>query len=186
MIGYLSGEIGDGGKDMVIVNTEGGVGYIVSVSKATKDVLLKSSKGGLFTHTIVRNNGIELFGFKEYDEFTAFLLLITVSGVGPKKAMNILESIPVSIITGAIKNEDINILIEQGISKIQASKIVFELYKKVNIDKDSEKDSDLVYALVALGYDKKEIKDCLSNLKNRDASLENKISEALKIMRGVE
>ena len=86
MIGTLTGTVRDAGKDAVVVETGGGVGYAVTVSAATKNSILSQKSCTLHTHTAVRKDTIALFGFLEQEEYSAFLLLISVSGVGPKKA----------------------------------------------------------------------------------------------------
>ena len=108
------------------------------------------------THTAVRKDTIDLFGFLDQEEFSAFLLLLSVSGVGPKKALAVLDAMPVSTLLSAIQREDVDTLVSFGVGKKQAQRMVLDLQKKIELDgAESGISGDVVFALVALGYDKK-------------------------------
>ena len=184
MIGTLTGTVWDAGKDMVVVETGGGVGYAVVVSAITKNSILSNTSCTLYTHTAIRKDTIDLFGFLGREEYSAFLLLLSVSGVGPKKALATLDAMPVQTLLSAIQKEDVSTLVSFGVSKKQAQRMVLDLQKKIEIDSiDSEISSDLVATLVALGYEKKEISEVLKEVVLHSDTVEEQVQEFLKLVR---
>ena len=184
MIGMLAGRVRDAGKDVVVVETEGGVGYAVTVSAATKNSILSKGFCSLHTHTAVRKDTIDLFGFLEQEEYSAFLLLISVSGVGPKKALAVLDAMPVPTLLSAIQREDVGILTSFGVGKKQAQRMVLDLQKKIEVEGgNSGLSGDVVVALVALGYDKKEIAEALQGVTLKGETIAEQVQESLKYMR---
>ena len=184
MIGTLTGTVRDAGKDAVVLETGGGVGYAVTVSAATKNSILSQKSCTLYTHTAVRNDTIDLFGFLEQEEYSAFLLLISVSGVGPKKALSVLDAVPVQTLLSAIQKEDVAVLVSFGIGKKQAQRMVLDLQKKIEIEgEDSGLSGDLVATLVALGYEKKEIAEVLKDVALQGNTTEEQVQEFLKLVR---
>ena len=184
MIGVLTGSATDAGKDAVIVQTQGGVGYIVTVSDAVKNIILAQDACTLFTHTAIQKDTMKLFGFLDRDIYSAFLLLLTVSGVGPKKAMGVLASTPPNALIAAIQGEDLQTLISFGIGKKQAQRIILDLQKSVEaLDSRFDVAGDVIPALIALGYDRKEIADALRESSLAGETVGEQIQEALKLMR---
>ena len=184
MIGALTGTVRDAGKDVVVVETGGGVGYAVTVSAVTKHSILSQKSCTLYTHTAVRNDTIDLFGFLEQEEYSAFLLLISVSGVGPKKALAVLDAMPVQTLLSAIQKEDVATLVSFGVGKKQAQRMVLDLQKKIEVDVgDAALSSDLVATLVALGYEKKEIAEVLKDVSLQSETTEEQVQEFLKFVR---
>ncbi|MCY4577371.1 MAG: Holliday junction branch migration protein RuvA [Candidatus Kaiserbacteria bacterium] len=183
MIGALTGTVRDAGKDVVVVETGGGVGYAVTVSATTKNSILAKKSCTLYTHTAVRKDTIDLFGFLEQEEYSAFLLLISVSGVGPKKAFAVLDAMPVQTLLSAIQKEDVATLTSFGVGKKQAQRMVLDLQKKIEVDSDdSGLSGDLVATLVALGYEKREIADVLQGVALQ-GGVEEQVQEFLKLVR---
>ena len=158
MIGNITGEAKDAGKGAIIIKTSGGVGYIVQTNAATKQTVLTQKTCTLFTHTAVRKDTMELFGFMEQEEYAAFLLLLSVSGIGPKKALTILETAPPATLLATIKSEDVEAMVSLGIGKKQAQRIILDLQKKIETTGETTNlPDDVITALIALGYEKKEI-----------------------------
>lgn len=181
MIGMLNGKAKDLGKGNVIIETSGGVGYVINVSESVKNTILSQKECTLYTHTAMRKDTIELFGFLENEEYSTFLLLITVNGIGPKKAITILETVPSSSLLSAISKEDSDTLVSYGINKKQAVKIILDLSKKINLQKDDQS-SDTIIALIALGYDKREAVEAIKNI-DKTGPIEEQIQLALRSMR---
>ena len=180
MIGMLQGSIHEHKKGSVLVKTTGGVGYVVFVSSKDKEALLKQKKCSLYTHTVFRRDSIELFGFRAAEEQSCFLLLISVSGIGPKKAMVILEKLPTSVLFKVIQSKDSETLKSYGISERDAQKIIIELYKKNEIEEShTGTQPDLIIALLTLGYSRKEIQPILKTI-NPEDTLERQIQVALR------
>ena len=142
----------------------------------------------------VREDDISLYGFYSKDELEMFLLLISVSSIGPKIAIGMLSSISADEIKLAIVNNDIDKLTDaKGIGKKTASRIILELVDKVKkmaipdldkVEKENPvKNNDLEVAREALknlGYMENDIARVLNELKDTDLSLEGLIKESLK------
>ncbi len=168
MIGHLSGSVlKTGGKKLLL--DVGGVGYEVFVNSK---ILNKASVGNplkLWIHTHQTNDAISLFGFAEEKELGFFELLRSVSGVGPKTGLEILES-PVEVLESIIVSGDAKKLGEtRGIGKKTAARIVLELKPKIaggdpEIPADLEINSEILEAIVSLGYPKKDAQKILAKL----------------------
>ncbi len=191
MFYYLKGELAYRENGLCVIDC-GGVGYKLTVSMNTSDILL--SKLGkevkLFTHLAVREDGIELFGFATTEERDCFNSLIAVSGVGPKAATSILSTLTPEKLALAIDGEDIKAISKaQGIGSKTAARIVLELKGKLPdslssitsvgasrpseaVTKRSGAFQDASEALISLGYDKSSVLDALKNIDpaSRDAS----------------
>ena len=136
MFYYLNGELAFRDINTCVIDC-GGVGYKLTVSMITSESLASKlgQKVKLFTYLAVREDGIELFGFGSNEERNAFNLLTSVSGVGPKAAMNILSVMSPDRLAMAVCTEDI-----KGISKAPnigaktAARIVLELKDKIAKD----------------------------------------------------
>ena len=184
MIGLLSGEVRDVGRDGVVVLTGGGVGYTVTVSSATKHSILSKGSCTLYTHTVVRSDTIDLFGFLDCEAYSAFLLLISVSGIGPKKALVVLDSVPVQTLLSSIQKEDVDTLVSFGVGKKQAQKMIFELHKKIDVVEEvSSVSGDVLAALIALGYEKKYLLEVFQSVSLGGETVAEQIQESLKIIR---
>jgi len=183
MIGYLEGQIShQQGKTAIILTN--GVGYEVNLS-GNASVVCQKQQGvvQLFIHTHVREDQLTLFGFATIQEKNLFLLLISVSGVGPKTALELL-SVPANHIIEAIASGNSGFIQQcPGIGKKTADRVIMELQEKVaaiapegaavtpnlsgatSFTRTSaleENYSDIMTALLQLGYDKKTILVVLS------------------------
>ena len=191
MIGSIKGKIILKAGKFLIVETNSGVGYKVSVSP---DTLSKAKKAGdeifLFVHTHVREDILDLYGFSNLEELEFFEMLINVSGIGPKGALAILSVASIATLKKAIGAGDISYLIKvSGIGKKTAEKIVIELRDKV-VNETSEKggdslqgELDVLEALKSLGYSQNEAREALKKV-SPEANTNTKIREALKILGG--
>ncbi|HUI07222.1 MAG TPA: Holliday junction branch migration protein RuvA [Verrucomicrobiae bacterium] len=166
MIAFLHGKLAEATPTHVVVDC-GGVGYSVFIPLSSYDKL--PPKGGdvkLLTHhhVIPREGTQQLFGFATAEERDMFLLLIGVSGIGPKLAVNILSSASISTLRGAITSADAKTLSAlRGIGKKTAERLVVELKDKLGAatpfetkgraaTPEEQKLTDAVLALVSLGY----------------------------------
>jgi len=187
MISYVEGEIIFRGKDFVILKG-GGIGFKIFVLPETG---AKEKQIGLFTHLVVREDALALFGFISYEELELFETLISVSGIGPKAGMGILSLADPATVKTAIAREDASILTRvSGIGKKTAERVILELKNKFTLSDIAEKGSkekqkeilnqqDAIEALVGLGYGQSEARKSLEKLP-KDISLEEKIRLALK------
>ncbi|HEX3035458.1 MAG TPA: Holliday junction branch migration protein RuvA, partial [Thermodesulfobacteriota bacterium] len=179
----------------VILDVQG-VGYGVTVPLSTYYRLPElDTETQLKIHTHVREDGIELFGFLSEDEKKLFMLLLGVSGVGPKGATNILSNISVTELISAISSGELARKKIPGIGPKLASRLITELKDKVagiQVEGEAKEKAgileDIVSALLNLGYKKNEIDEHISQIEEvttNEKDIEKALREALKIMRRV-
>jgi Holliday junction DNA helicase RuvA len=168
MIGHLSGRVLKIRSKKLILDV-GGVGYEI---RATGKILFATKVGAekelwIFTHQT--SDSISLFGFEKEDALDFFELLISVNGVGPRSAIEILER-PVDEIRGAILANDVAKIAETpGIGKKTAARLILELRQKIaggdpELPVESNVDEDILDAVTSLGYSKKAAGKVLSQL----------------------
>ena len=185
MIGCIEGTVKAVIRDTVVVQA-GAVGYRAHVPTS---ILAKVNEGDtlfLWTHFAVRENSQELFGFETRDELRWFELLLTVSGIGPRSALAVMNSADSETIARAISQNQPEVLSQAvGVGKKTAEKIVLELKEKVESHADDEKvsggDGEVVAALVALGYAPREARDTARAVPKDIEGVEARIREALRI-----
>jgi holliday junction DNA helicase RuvA len=156
MIAFLHGKLADVTPTHVVIDCHG-VGYSVFIPLSSYDKLPpKGSDVKLLTHhhVIAHEGTQQLFGFVTPEEREMFLLLISISGIGPKLALNILSSTSIAALRNAIASGDIKTLSTlRGIGKKTAERLVVELKDKVGAAAPQEqKLTDVVLALISLGY----------------------------------
>jgi len=190
MIAYLKGKILEKGLTYIILSTQGGsasggenfgIGYKVFV---TPEVLEKNlgEEVALYTYHKVSEDGQALFGLPDFNTLQFFEMLITVSGVGPKVALAILSAAKVDAIKQAIANQDAAIFTRiSGVGTKTAEKIIVELKNKVTSDRSQATSSEVFDALLALGYNQKEVREVINKL---DATLPQgeQLKQALKFL----
>lgn len=131
MIGFLRGTIARLKADSCLIDVHG-VGYRVSISDATRRELVQGKEAQLYTYLSVREDALQLYGFRTEQEYDMFLVLIGISGIGPKVALGILSSITVSRLATAITNEQTSVLTKlPGIGKKSAERLILELKDKL-------------------------------------------------------
>lgn len=187
MIGMIEGNVKEllGKKLIVMVS---GVGYLVSVPPSIIQESKPASKISLFIHTHVKEDALDLYGFTNKPELSLFEMLLSVSGIGPKTAMNILSAGKVTEIASAISRADADFFRGvTGIGKKGAQKIIIDLRSKVggigeDVDFGSSTDRDsVIEALKVFGFSERESREALKALpKDKPLSLEEKIRHALK------
>lgn len=194
MIGKLSGTFGgttEGGVALIEVQ---GVGYAVRVPLATLEELraAKQKTVSLFIHTAVREDAIDLYGFKTAEELAFFRQLTSVKGVGPKTAIGILNVADVKTLTRSIARGDASALTKVfGIGKKSAERIVVELRDKLadEANKRGEKGTpgggeevEVIEALMALGYSASEAREALKKVAPPVSGVHNRLAAALKLL----
>jgi Holliday junction DNA helicase RuvA len=189
MISRLTGSIVHTDLKYVVLDVNG-VGYKVAVGP---DIFSKIDKKGpltLWTYLAVREDALDLYGFISLAELKFFELLITISGIGPKTAMGILNVASIHSLEAAIQTGDTTHLTKvSGIGKKIAEKIVLELKDKViEVSGGAEhtqlmkNDADALEALKSLGYSPTEARDALKGLPKTITKTTDKVKEALKIL----
>lgn len=176
MITFLHGKLVESLPTQAIVEVNG-VGYEVLIPLSSFDKL--PPPGGevkLLTQLIIREDAHVLYGFMSAAERDLFRLLInTVSGIGPKIALNVLSGISVTAFRGAVASGDVKSLSQiSGVGKKTAERMVVELRDKVGaagaweaasaqraLSPDDQKINDAVLALMALGFKQIEAHDAV-------------------------
>lgn len=190
MISRLRGEIAHIDPKYVILDVNG-VGYKIFT---TVDIMSKIGKEKgqtiFWTYLAVRENAMDIYGFTSLAELNFFELLITISGIGPKTALGILNVASIEALETAIQTGDTSHITKvSGIGKKVAEKIVMELKDKVEkISHTPESksamrgDADALEALKSLGYNQNEAREALKELPKTIIKTNEKIKEALKIL----
>lgn len=195
MIALLTGTIAHKSPDTVIMDV-GGVGYRVQIPFSTYfDLPDVGGKATLHIHTNVKEDAIHLYGFRSATEKSFFQLLLTVSGVGPKLARDILSNCPVEDLATAIVRGNIARLSSiPGIGKKTAERLILELKDKVaKLDMVLQAQTgrspaaasgvrdDVASALVNLGYKELQVNKILGELETpAGAAMETVLKLALK------
>lgn len=190
MIAFVRGTILGKAKDHLVIETAGGVGYEV---KMTLLQMAKFSIGqtvGIFTYLKVSDSAMDLYGFENNEEKSFFELLLTVSGVGPKSAMNILSLGNIAHIQSAIGRGDIQYLTAvQGLGKKTAERVVVELKTKITSpleerntysSEESTILAEVVDGLMALGYSREEAKEKIKGIDATGKTTAQVLKMALK------
>ena len=181
MIAFLKGIVHSFQKDFVLIDVKG-VGYRVFYRH--QDELKVGQEVFLYTYQHVSENDMVLYGFRDEEEYDTFTRLITVRGIGPKLAANILALSSSKEIANAIENEDVNYIKSiPGIGLKTANQLILDLKGKIGAIKDSKLMSDLKDALSSLGFKKQEISKALSFIKLKDTDLNDALKKALSILR---
>lgn len=179
MITFLKGILVSIETDNVTLDVAG-VGYCVFVPKNVINFLPPIGNVlQIYTYLNLREDGATLYGFITKDELNLFKKLITVSGVGPKVAINMMGAIEKGRFVSAIFNEDISYLTKlPGVGKKTAQRLILDLKDKLSSTRDLEATinisseltgssiEDALQALIGLGYQKQEVMPLL--IKGRD------------------
>ena len=193
MIEFLSGSVIDKKSNFCIIDVNG-IGYKINISINTYNKLPEKNKHvKVFTYFSVSENSQNLFGFLDMKEKELFLMLIGVSGIGPKTAINMLSSVaPDEFKNRLIAGEVKMLTMLPGIGPKTARRIIVELKDKF-VDLDNEdlpiendhNNMDAYYALQSLGYQPSQIKLIINEVLNKDSSLKTEeiVKESLKLLR---
>ena len=188
MIAHLSGTILFAGDRYIVIETAG-VGYKVRVTVDTLQKLRENDdkKVSLWIHAAVREDALDLYGFQNQNELEFFEMLISVSGIGPKGALGILNVAPVEHLKEAIAMGDTGALTKvSGIGSKSAQKIILELRDK-RVGHENENggtmlgdERDAIDGLVALGYAERIAREALKKVSTDIKGTSARIKEALK------
>ncbi len=187
MIGSLSGEVQVLRAGYAIISV-GGVGYKVAATRSTLTTLSVGASTMLWTRMIVREDVLDLYGFESEEGMRFFDMLLSVSGIGPKSALAVLDIASIETLRSAIAGGNAAYLTNvSGIGRKTAEKIVIELRDKVGAaeaatDASLRGDEDALEAMRALGYSATEARDALRKVPSSIQSGTARLREALKIM----
>lgn len=186
MIAQLTGVIAsEHGMNPIIIDVHG-VGYSVHVPNRIGHQLKTGQSITMHIHTHVREDALDLFGFLSREELFLFDLLLTVSGVGPKTALSVMDH-EAPAVRHAIEKGDVDFFTTvPRLGKKNAQKIIIELRSKLTgftgglPDDESSETKELSDALVSMGFDRQEIRTIMNKLP--EGPLELKIRHALKLL----
>jgi len=186
MIGFIEGVVKALRAGYTIISA-GGVGYKIATTKYVLARLSLGESASLWTHLAVREDSLDLYGFETEAELRFFELLLTVSGVGPKSALAVLDIASIETLRTAIAKENSTYLTKvSGIGRKTAEKIVFELKEKVGVASEGvgalKDDEDAIDAMRALGYTPAEARGALRKIPNAIIGSNDRLREALKIV----
>ncbi len=188
MIGRLSGKLIEKQPPQIIVDVQG-LGYELDVPMSTFYNLPGLGESiTLFTHLVVREDAHLLYGFGSDDERRAFRQLLKISGVGPKLALSVLSGLSVADLAQTVAMQETGRLTKiPGVGKKTAERLVLELRDKLDrgpsvvaaVGTPKANSSDVLNALLALGYNDREAQWALKQTPN-DLSVSESIRAALK------
>ncbi len=189
MIVSVSGKLASAGENAATLDVHG-VGLKVSISQRTLRTLpQRGSSVTLFTHLHVREDALDLYGFPSEPELALFEQLISVSGVGPKSALAVLDvgSLP-DIVAAIAENRPDLLSRAPGIGKKSAERIVLELRSKVHAGKAEaaiarmDADADILETLMGLGYRREDAKTALDRIDKKVTDIGARLKAALKTL----
>ena len=194
MIDQISGKI-ISINDNYVVLAVGALGIKVNISANFASKLVNEDLITLVTYLNVREDALDLYGFKNDSERNLFLMLIAISGIGPKLAVSILSGVELEELKSNILSGDIKSLTSiPGVGAKTAKRIIIELKDKLSKTTTTELgfeenfgskiSKDVLSALVGLGYSESMATEVIKKMNptNPDKSIESLIKEALKIL----
>lgn len=189
MIHSIEGTVVSKGENFFVV-VVGGLGFKVFTNvRNLKKFAAGAGPAKFFTHLQVREDGADLYGFEAERELAFFELLISVSGVGPRSALAVMQIAELDHLAAAIKEGRPDALTRAaGIGRKTAERIIVELRTKVSVEqsgavvKKLEMDADIVETLVGLGYGREQVREALSRVGESVTGLEGRLKTALKIL----
>ena len=187
MIGYVEGRVVAVRLGFAILSASG-VGYKLFATRETLATLSPQKEAALWTHLAVREDVLDLYGFLGEEELHLFQLLLTVSGIGPKSALAVLDIASVETLRSAISNANASYLTKiSGIGKKTAEKIVLELKDKVGSASEERArslsgDEEALEAMRALGYSPAEARDALRKVPPEVEKSGERLREALRLL----
>ncbi|MDE2311260.1 MAG: Holliday junction branch migration protein RuvA [Betaproteobacteria bacterium] len=189
MIGRLTGILLEKNPPQILLDVQG-VAYELDVPMSTfYNLPVLHERVVLHTHLIVREDAHLLFGFGSLDERIAFRQLLKISGVGPKLALSVLSGLSLHDLAVAVANKEAGRLTKiPGVGKKTAERLLLELQGKFTVAAPGSahrtvptQGSDIVNALLALGYNEKEA-DWAAKQLSADTSVSDGIRKALKLL----
>lgn len=194
MIAYLRGRVISRGRGSIVLLTAGGVGYEVHLTPEQVNVCQPDNEVTFYTYLKVTDQAHDLYGFANVDERDFFLLLMTVSGVGPKSALNILALGSMADIKSAIARGDVKYLTSvQGMGKKTAERVVVELKSKIDSLALSEDSAsvflsdgnalgDVVDGLTSMGYSADDARQTVRQIDTSNKNSDEIMREALRML----
>lgn len=193
MIGYVKGKITHKTPTFIYVEA-GGIGYHINISLNTYSVLESKSEATVYTHMIVKEDDMSLYGFAEESERSVFVHLLSVSGVGANTARVILSYMTRDEVVRAIANEDVVSLNKvKGIGPKTAKRIILDLKEKMIKESgndpmsgiatisDNNVKNDALSALLSLGFPKAAVEKHLKSILSQNPAIDQ-VEDLIKLV----
>ena len=186
MISKLKGTVEHKDAKFIILMV-GGVGYKIFLASEQLEKIKESANISLWTYLAVREDALTLYGFEEKEGLDFFEMLISISGIGPKTALGVINAATIPTLKKAVASEDISHLVKvSGIGKKIAEKIILELKGKFGREESGEislKDEvDTMEALKSLGYSQSQAREALKQVDKNITGASERVKQALKIL----
>jgi holliday junction DNA helicase RuvA len=192
MIAYIKGKILNKRKNYLIVDVRD-IGYQIYVNPTLFAEVMTGQPIELYLHQYIKEDALDLYGFKSLEELEMFELLISISGVGPKSALGIMGIANADVLSSSIARGDSSLLTKvSGIGRKIAERIVLELRDKIatlsfehtaeGTQASMSVQSDELDALIALGYSLQQSRDALRQVDPSIVKSGERIREALKML----
>ena len=196
MIGMLRGKVWEIQSERLVIDVQG-VGYLMTVPYG---LLAKASPGQelvIYTHVVMREDDLSLYGFSSLEEKQLFLELLSVAGIGPKAAISLLSTFGAVQIQSAIVSENLILLTKvPGIGKKTAQRLILELKEKFKghssfpaegeafADVSVLSHSEALETLLALGFGMEEARQALGHIlkDGGDLTTEDQVKRALRLL----
>lgn len=196
MISILQGTIEERSTDTLVIMTDAGVGFAVTVPTSfAASAGQTGAKIRMYTHLLVRDDAVLLFGFESAVQREMFLRLIGISGVGPKAAMALLSTLsPQQLLAAAAANDVKSVTQAPGIGKKIAERILLELRGRMDsfvagtqqaaavMSNQQTAQSEAVQGLIALGYTATEAMAAIAQVDDANADTQTLIMRALRAL----
>lgn len=184
MLSFIEGQIKDITLNSLVVKI-GGLGLEVFVIPSLLPKLKLGDTICFFTYFHIREDAFELYGFKRKEELSFFKLLISVSGIGPRAALTLLNNNSVGELSSAILSKDVSLLTKvSGIGTKKAERLILELKDKIESSFKARGfvsgDGEVMEALMGLGYSKKDAQEALRRLPSDLTDVESRIKMVLQ------
>jgi Holliday junction DNA helicase RuvA len=189
MIASLSGEVTQLSGDSAVVSL-GGIGLRVFIAAPLRSRLRIGDRVGLFTHLVVREDALSLYGFETPEELDFFSLLLGVNGVGPRLALSVISVLTPDAIRRAVVSEQSDVFARvPGVGKKTAQKILLHLQGRIRSEGEfgpalsalSDIETEVVAALTSLGYSVVEAQTAIQAIpKDAPETVEDRLRLALQ------
>lgn len=188
MISSLTGTVAEVGADFLVLDV-GGIGYHLAVLPSAPGVIKVGENLTILTHLHVREDELSLYGFLTEEERRFFRFLLTVPGIGPRTAMNVLAVAPPDVLVRAVTADDATLLTKvSGIGRKTAERVVTELKARLereyptSVGQGATLHGDVVEALISLGYTRAQAREAARGLPAELKNLEEGIRAALQLL----
>lgn len=196
MIGMLRGKVWEIQSERLVIDVHG-TGYLLTVPHGLLAKAYPEQELVVYTHVVVREDDLSLYGFSSFEEKQLFLEMLSVSGIGPKAAISLLSTFGAVQIQSAIVSENLNLLTKvPGIGKKTAQRLILELKEKFKghssfpteggsfSEATAQTHSEALQTLLALGFGLDEARKVLGQVLKDSGELttEEQVKKALRLL----